>query len=152
MGGFPLAASVVKQSRVLAEVEAEATPYEATPLAKKAHKARPRLALLVGLGAAGFAAEGALARDGWMLLGAAALALVAWGVWKGRLGAVIATGFVAVLAFGVPLALMGMDRSTWAEKLPLLFVTAWSLALLPDLLTLIRDAELQNAYGMWARR
>lgn len=142
----------MKRSRLLEELDAEATPYAQTPLAQRAVRARPRLGVLLLVGAAGFVLEGALARSAWMLAGALLLALVAWGAWKGRLGAVIAAGFVSVVAFGVSVWLLATAGSAWAERVPLAFLALWALALLPDLVTLMRDAELQNAYGMWARR
>lgn len=150
--GCPPARGVVKKSRLLEELDAEATPYAATPLAKRAIGARKRLALLFALGAAGFAVEGALARDTWMIVGTIPLLLIAASVWFGRLGGIIAAGFVAVVAFGVSVYFLATSGSTWPEKIPLAFVAIWGIVLLPDIVTLIRDAELQNAYGMWARR
>lgn len=143
---------MVKRSRVLeTEVDADVR-YEETRLAKRATRARPRLAILLLAGVAGFAVEGALARDGFMIAGAIALVLVAWGVWKGKLGGVVAAALAAVLAVLIPLALMAALPSAWGEKVALAFVVTWGAIMLPDVLTLVRDAELQYAYGRWARR
>lgn len=144
---------VVKQSRVLADLDAEAEiPYEKTRLARRAARARPRLAVLLLAGGAAFLVEGAMARNGWMLLAAPVLAAVAWGAWKGWLGAVVAAAFVALLALFVPIALIAMGGRALGETIALAFVSLWGLILLPDVLTLVRDAELQHAYGRWARR
>lgn len=143
---------MVKRSRVLdTEVEAD-VPYEDTRLARKAVQARPRLAILLLVGAAGFGLEAILARTPFMGAGAVALALVAWGVWKGRLGATVAAALVAVLGALIPFALMFVGERATAERVIMAFVIAWAALMLPDVLTLIRDAELQYAYGRWARR
>lgn len=145
---------MVKASRVLDEelrTEAE-VPYEQTRLARRATAARPRLALLLALGGAAFAVEATLARDGWMALGAAALFAVAWGAWKGRLAGVIAAALAALLAALIPLALMFVGERAIGERVVMAFVVAWGAAMLPDVLTLVRDAELQHAYGRWAKR
>lgn len=145
---------MVKRSRVLdTELAADAeVPYEETRLARAAAKARPRLALLLLLGAAGFVLEAALTREAFVGGAAAALALVAWGVKRGRLGATIGAAFAALLAVTVPLAFMLMFERAVGEKVIMGFVIAWGAILLPDALTLVRDAELQYAYGRWARR
>lgn len=144
---------MVKRARVLADVEVEAdVPYERTRLARRAVRARPRLAVLLLVGAAGFLLEAALAREAMMLLGAGALAFTAWGAWKGRLGGVIAAALVGVLAMLVPLALMVVIERSVGERVIMAFVALWGAAMLPDVLTLVRDAELQHAYGRWARR
>lgn len=143
---------MVKRSRLLEELDAEATPYAETPLAKAAVGARKRLAILIALGAAGFIVEGLLARDTWMALGTLPLLLIAVSVWMGRLGGIIAAGFVAVVAFGLAVYFLSTSGSTWPEKVPLAFVAIWAVAMTPDIVTLLRDAELQNAYGLWARR
>lgn len=143
---------MVKRSRVL-ETELEAdVAYEETRLARQAARARPRLALLLLVGAAGFALEAALARAPFMGMGAFALALVAWGAWKGRLGGVIAAAFVAIVCALVPFALMFVGEREIGERVIMGVVIAWALVMLPDVLTLVRDAELQYAYGRWARR
>lgn len=147
-----VAGRVVKPSRVLeTEVEAD-VPYESTRLARKAAQARRRLAILLLVGAGGFALEAFLARAPFMGAGAAALALVAWGVWKGRLGATVAAALVAVLGALIPFALMFVGERATAERVIMGFVIAWAVVMLPDVLTLVRDAELQYAYGRWARR
>ena len=153
MGGSAAGRRVVKRSRVLEEAHAEADArYEETPLARRAARARPRLAVLLLVGAGGFALEAVLARSAWMGLGAATIALVAWRAWKGTLAGVIAAALVATLGALIPFALLFVGERAFAEKLVMGFVIAWGLALLPDVLTLIRDAELQHAYGRWARR
>lgn len=145
---------MVKKARVLdVEVDAEADiPYARTRLAQRAPKARRRLAALLAIGAALMAVNAiALASVGWGLGAAAALAC-AWGVSRGRLGAIVAAALVALLAILVPLRLLFLaerDVATWAT-----FAAALALggAMLPEIILLFRDAELQNAYGLWARR
>lgn len=144
---------MVKSSRVLDELEAEAdVPYEETKLARKATRARPRLALLLILGAAGFALEAFIVQSAWPALGAVILAFTAAGVWKGWLGGVIAAAFSAVLATLISLALLFMGERDVGARVILGFVIVWGAAMLPDVLTLVRDAELQYAYGRWAKR
>lgn len=143
---------MVKRSRVLeTEVEAD-VPYEATALARRAAKARQRLALLVLLGAAGFALESVLARSVGMGLAALALVVIALGVRKDKLAAVVGAALAAILGALVPFALMFLGEREVGETVIMGFVIAWALLLLPDVLTLVRDAELQYAYGRWARR
>lgn len=143
---------MVKSSRVLeTEVDAD-VPYEETRLARKATAARPRLAILLLVGAAGFALEAALARDAFMALGAVALAFTAWGVRQGRLGGIVAAALAAILGALIPFALMFVGERATAERVIMAFVIAWAALMLPDVLTLARDAELQHAYGRWARR
>lgn len=144
---------MVKPSRVLEGVAAEAdVPYEATRLARRAARARPRLAILLLLGAAGFALEAALTRAPGMALGAIALAGSAWGARAGRLGGVIAAALAALLGALIPFALLLLGDRATGERVMLGFIIAWALAMLPDVLTLVRDAELQYAYGRWAKR
>lgn len=143
---------VVKRSRVLeTEVEAD-VPYEETRLARKAAKARPRLALVLLVGAAGLTLETVLERDALMLALALAVVVAAYAVRRGKLGGVVAAALVAVLAALIPFALLFVGERTIAERVILSFVIGWGLAMLPDVLTLVRDAELQYAYGRWARR
>lgn len=143
---------MVKRSRVLeTEVQAD-LPYERTRLARQAARARPRLAILLLVGAAGFALEAALVRAPFMGLAALALALTAWGIWKGRLGGIVAAALAGVLGTLVPLALMFVLDRPLGERVTMGFVIAWAVTLLPDVLTLVRDAELQHTYGRWARR
>lgn len=148
------ARDVVKRSRVLADaLGAEAdVPYEETRLARRAPRARNRLALLLLVGAAGFAIAAALARDGLMAMGALGIAAAAWGAWKGRLGGIVAAAFVGLLAALVPLILLFMDPRALGDRIVMGLVVLWGASLLPDALTLVRDAELQHAYGRWARR
>jgi len=150
--GGGVARPVVKRSRVLeTEVDAD-VPYEETRLARQATRARPRLAILLLVGAAGFALEAALEGAIGMGLIGIALAFTATGVWKGRLGGVVAAAFAAVLAFLIPLAFLFLGERSVADRVILGFVMAWAALLFPDVLTLVRDAELQYAYGRWARR
>lgn len=142
----------MKKSRVLAEEVQAEVPYEETRLAKAAAPARRRLAIFLLLGAVGFVIEAALARDAWMVAGVVALAATAWGVWFGRLAGIVAAGLAALLAIGIPLGFLGMSADRSGESLALVFVVVWGLAMLPDLVTLVRDAELQSAYGRWAAR
>lgn len=144
---------VVKRSDVLERVAAEADlPYEETALARRAPAARRRLALLLLLGAAGFALEAAFARNAAWLLATAALALTAWGVRKGRLGGLVAAGFAGLLALLVPLALLAVGPRDAVRVVTCLVGVAFGASLLPDVVLLARDAELQHAYGLWARR
>lgn len=145
---------MVKRSRVLSEeVEAKAElPYAQTRLARRAAKARPRIAVVLLLGAAGFALEAALARDALMGAGALALVATAWGAWRGRLGGVIAAALAATLAILVPAAMLFLVERAIAERVVMGFVIVWGALMVPDVVTLIRDAELQYAYGLWARR
>lgn len=127
-------------------------PYEAQPIARKAPEARRRLLALLGLGAAALAIEAAFAGGGWPLAALAFVGLAAWLVHRGRLAGLVAAAFAALLAIGVPLAqarLMGADAGAW---LRVALSVGLGLAALPNLLTLTRDAELQYAYGLWARR
>ncbi|HVM45424.1 MAG TPA: hypothetical protein VM582_05760 [Candidatus Thermoplasmatota archaeon] len=145
---------MVKRVRVLDEElrnEAE-VPYEQTRLARQAARSRPRLALLLALGAAAFAVEAVLARSGWLALGAVACAAVAYGAWRGPLAGVVAAAFIALLATLIPLGLMFVGERPLSDRVVMGFVVAWGVAMLPDVLTLIRDAELQHAYGRWAMR
>lgn len=145
---------MVKRSRLLERTELEegAPPYAETDLARRAAKARPRLAILAVVGAAGFGLEAALARDPAMALGAILLALAAFGVWRGRLGAVVAVALASALAIFVPLALFALGGVSLDEGVPMAFAVVWGALLVPDVILLFRDAELQYAYGMWARR
>ncbi|HUR70040.1 MAG TPA: hypothetical protein VM370_12405 [Candidatus Thermoplasmatota archaeon] len=145
---------MVKESRALADELAQegVAPYEATPLARRAVRARRRLAILLLVGVAGVALEAALRRDLLLALGAIAIAFAAQAVRAKRLAGVVAAAFAALLAVLVPIALMMVfDRPT-SERILLAFVVGWGLALLPDVVLLLQDAELQHAYGLWARR
>lgn len=144
---------MVKRSRVLDEAHAEAdVPYESTRLARDAPRARGRVALLLAIGAGGFVLEALAQATTLWLFPALGVLGAAWGVRRGRLGGIIAAALVAALAVLVPLgfAAMGVDEpATW---IALVVSVAWGVALLPGVLTLLRDAELQHAYGLWARR
>lgn len=144
---------MVKRTEVLGAAEAEAgLPYERTRLARRAPAARRRLFFLLLLGAGGMMIEAAFARQPAWLLGAAALVLVAWGVHAGRLGAVIAAGLAALLLLLVPLGLLAIGPRDAIRVVTCLVVAAYGATLLPGVVLLVRDAELQHAYGLWARR
>lgn len=144
---------MVKRSEVLSGVDAEAgLPYAQTRLARQAAPARRRLAWLLLGGAAAFLLEAALARSGWWVLGAAALALAAWGIRRGRLGALVAAGLAALLMTLLPLRFLVLGLPDAVGIVTGAVSVAFGLALLPDVVLLARDAELQYAYGLWARR
>lgn len=144
---------MVKRSRVLDEAEEEAElPYAETALARRAMRSRPRLAVLLLAGGGTLVAAAALAREPAVAAGAIVAALVAWGVRRERLGGIVAAGLVSILAFSVPIAFMFLEDLGLAESIALALVAAWGAALAPDVILLVRDAELQHAYGRWARR
>jgi hypothetical protein len=148
-----VAASVVKRSRVLDEVDAEAeVPYEETRLARGAARARPRVALLLLLGAGGLALEALAQRDALWLAPAAFVLASAWGARRGALAGVIGAALVALLAVFLPLGLAALGVDDPAGWVAIVACVAWGIALAPGVLTLVRDAELQHAYGRWARR
>jgi hypothetical protein len=143
---------VVKPARVLEEdVQAE-LPYEQTSLAKRAPGARRRLVILLGVGAlvmlVNAAAGGGLA---WIAGGAAA-ALCIWGVMRGRLGAIVAAALLALLGIMIPLRLFLIAERDVGTIATLVVAVVLGAAALPNVILLFRDAELQNAYGLWARR
>lgn len=144
---------MVKRVRVVDAIEAEAgIAYEDTPLARRAIVARRRLAALLALGALVAALEAAASARWLWIVPALALAASAWGVRAGRLGGVLGAGFAAVVAVGTALwALLASDPST-ADLVAWLVALALGGGALPDIVTLLRDAELQHAYGRWARR
>lgn len=145
--------AVVKRSEVLAGVDAEAgLPYAQTRLAQRAVGARRRLSFFLLGGVVAFLLEAALARNAWWLLGAVALGLTAWGLRKGRLGALVAAALAAVLAVLLPLRFLVLGLPEAPGIVTGIVSVVFGLALLPDVLLLVRDAELQYAYGMWARR
>src|SRR5581483_8148537 len=88
---------------------------------------------------------------GWALGAAAALAL-AWSVRRGSLGAVVGAALLALLAVLVPLRLLFVAERDLATYATFVLALAFGAACLPDVVLLLRDAELQNAYGLWARR
>ena len=144
---------MVKRSDVLAGVESGAgVPYEETRLAKRAVPARRRLAFVLLLGALALALEAVVTRGGLWALGAAAVALTAWGVKGGRLGALVAAALVALLATLLPLRFLVLGLPDAIGIVTGAVSVAFGLAMLPDVVLLVRDAELQHAYGLWARR
>ncbi|MEA3201957.1 MAG: hypothetical protein QOE90_3385 [Thermoplasmata archaeon] len=145
---------MVKRANVLdVEVDAEAEiPYAETRIARAAPAARRRLAGLLAIGALLMAVNAVADRSvGWGLGAAAALAC-AWGVRAQRLGAVVAAALVALLAILVPLRLLFVAERDLATYVTLALGIVLGAACLPDIILLFRDAELQNAYGLWARR
>lgn len=144
---------MVKRSRELELVEEEAgIPYAETALARQATRARRRLLALLLVGAGLFAIEALAARHAGWLLGSAALVATAWGVRQGRLGGVVAGALAAVLAVLVPLGLAFVGAPDAAALFAMAVAAILGLLSMPDVVTLIRDAELQHAYGLWARR
>ena len=144
---------VVKRSEVLAGIDAEAgLPYEETALAKRAGPARRRLALVLLLGAGGLLLEAVVAREPLWALAAAAVALAAGGVRRRRLGGLVAAGLVAILATLLPLRFLVVGLPDALGVVTGAVSVAFGLAMLPDVVLLVRDAELQHAYGLWARR
>lgn len=153
MGGCPLGRRVVKRSRVLADVDAEAeVPYEETRLARQAPRARKRLAGVLLVGALVALIEAVMVRSVLLGVVVAYLVAAAWGVRRGRLWGVVAAGLAGILAALVPLAAWRVVGISRAELVPALVVVALGVATLPDVVLLARDAELQHAYGRWARR
>ncbi|MFA5860688.1 MAG: hypothetical protein WDA16_03245 [Candidatus Thermoplasmatota archaeon] len=137
---------MVRRSQELADVEAKAgLPYEETRLARQAVASRKRLAALLVIGALAMLAAAWLPYGILWLPAAAATLIISAGVWKGKLGGVIAAALVALLAVMLPLAM----RLAFPVILAPVVLGA---ACLPDVVLLMRDAELQHAYGRWARR
>jgi hypothetical protein len=150
---------VVKRSRVLIDAEGEAAvPYEETRLAKRAVRSRARLAGLLAAGAALLALEfvAALlqAHVAVFWLVAAPLLLAAGvGVRRGRLGAIVGAALLALVGVLLPFTVLALDAGGgWARVVGLVAPMLLAAACLPDVVLLLRDAELQHAYGRWARR
>jgi ABC-type glycerol-3-phosphate transport system permease component len=145
---------VVRKARVLdVEVDTEAEiPYGETRLAQQAPRARRRLAGVLAVSALLMAVNAVADRSaGWALGAAAALAL-AWGVRRASLGAVVGAALLALLAVLVPLRLLFVAERDLGTYATLAVALVFGAACLPDVILLFRDAELQSAYGMWARR
>lgn len=146
---------VVKRVPTLAREVAQASdgPYERQPIAQKAPASRRRVIGLLGVGLLLLLIEAAFARGGFPLV--AAIYLVACGalLHRQRLGGIIATTFAALLAIALPLGLLktagALDAGDYIRGAVSIVL---GLAALPDLVTLVRDAELQYAYGRWALR
>lgn len=144
---------MVRRSRELELVEEEAgISYPETALAKRAARARPRLAILLLVGAGLFVIEAIAGPRLLALAPALALALAAWGVRAGRLGGVVAAALAAVLAVLIPIGFVLLGTPDTLALFSMAVSLALGLGALPDVLTLVRDAELQHAYGLWARR
>lgn len=133
----------MKRSRVLEEIDADIT-YDQTRLAKRAPGARKRLAALLLAGAALCVIPLSV---GWGMA-AIALGAIAWAVWRGRLGGIVSAALAALVAVMLPLRLVFIGEFEWWALAPLVL----GLATLYDIVLLIRDAELQNAFGLWAKR
>lgn len=144
---------MVRRSHELADVEAEAgVPYEGTRLAQHATRARKRLAWLFFAAAALLVAYGIAASAwGWYLV-AVAVGGAGLGVRADRLGGLVAAGLLATVGVLLPLALFGMGTREGFALVGMVGALGLSLAMMPDIITLIRDAELQHAFGRWARR
>lgn len=144
---------MVKRVETLPRIEAEAgVRYEDTRLAQRARPARQRLGWLLLAGAAGLAIEAFLsAQPGW-LLGTLLVALTAWSVRASRLVGVLGAALTAVLAVSIPLALVAAGARDLEALLTAGVAVTWGVAMLPDVILLVRDQELQHAFGLWARR
>ena len=145
---------VVKPADTLrATIEEDADiAYDDTRLARQARRARPRLALLLAMAAAGLVLESVLTGAFGWLVAAAVIAAAAWGVRADRLGAHVAAALIALLLVVLPLRLLllgGLDAGDLVTNGAAMLLGA---AMLPDIVTLLRDAELQHAYGLWAGR
>lgn len=144
---------MVKRVEVLGEAESEAgAPYEETRLAQRAVKARTRLGGLLLIATGLLLVEAVLLRSPGWALAAVLVGATAWGVRKGRLGAVVAAALVAILAVLLPLRFFFEGGRDAATLLTMAVAGVLGLAALPDVVLLLRDAELQHAYGRWARR
>ena len=144
---------VVRAGRVLQESIGDAAdvPYEETSLAKRAPAARRRLAALLAVGAIALAVEAFASSWPWALAALFAMA-AAWRTRAGRLDGLIAAGLAAALAAFLPLAFIAFVARTPSTVIALAVSFILGAAALPDVVLLMRDAELQNAYGIWARR
>lgn len=145
---------MVKRVPTLAREVAQASdgPYERQPIALKAPRSRRRLIGLLAVGLLALLVEAAFARGGFPLV--AAFYLVACGalLHREKLGGLIATAFAALLAVALPLGLLKMGAPDAGQLLRGAVSVGLGLAAMPDLVTLVRDAELQYAYGRWALR
>lgn len=144
---------MVKQRPLLDGIEREAgVRYHDTKLARRAPAARRRLLILLGIALGGMLVEGALHGSGWFA-GAVILALAMWRLHAQTLGGLVLTALLALLAVLVPVGLYGTTRPDDAATLvPMGVALVLGLAALPDAVLLARDAELQHAFGLWARR
>lgn len=142
---------VVKPSRTLDEATADAeVAYEETRLAKRAPAARRRLVGLLVVGVLALVID-AIARNPFWALPALFVALAAWGVNRARLSGIVGAGLSALLA--APLGIAALARgATGGDLVAALVAIVLGVGALPDVVLLVRDAELQHAYGMWARR
>lgn len=142
---------MVRRSRALELVEEEAgVPYAQTALARRAVRARRRLVVVLLVGALLLVVEAVATHALWAVVAAAA-AGAAWGLRAGRLGAIVTAAFLAVLAVLVPLGIAAVGAPDTGDLFAMAIALLWGVAALPDVLTLVRDAELQHAYGLWAR-
>lgn len=142
----------MKRGELLSALEAEAgVRYDDTRLARRAGPARRRLAWMLAVGAAALAVEAVVGPRGW-LAGAAALAVLAWGARAGRLAAVIGATLAALLFACLPVWFLATQDAGVPATLTLALSIVYGVAMLPDLVLLLRDAELQHAFGLWARR
>lgn len=145
---------MVKRVDVLdSELAREADgPYEDQPLARRAPAARRRVLGLLLVGLVALLVEAAIGRSGWAVAALLFVALSAFLLHRQRLGGIVGAALSAVLAILVPLGLIKvatLDAAFWFRSAVSLTL---GIAALPDLLTLVRDAELQYAYGLWAKR
>lgn len=144
---------MVKGSRVLEQEvdQAAELPYGRTRLAQRAPAARRRLTGILLVGSLALVIEAAASSYTW-LVPAALVVLTAWGVARARLGGLIAAGLTAALAAFLPLAFAAFLLRSASTLVALGVSFVLGVAALPDVLLLMRDAELQDAYGFWARR
>ena len=144
--------NVVKRGELLDALEAEAgMRYDQTSLARRAVRSRRRLAWLLAAGAVALLVEAVVGARGW-LLGVLALAVLAWGAREGRLAAIIGAAFASVLFVALAIWALSTASHELARTLTLVLSIGYGLAMLPDIVLLVRDAELQHTFGMWARR
>lgn len=150
--GCPLGRPVVKKSRILDVDVAADVPYEETRLAKQAVRGRKRLVGVLLVGALVTALEGFVTRAPLMGIATLYLLAAAWGVHRGTLWGIVAAGLAGILATFVPLAAWATMGIARPDLIPALVAVVLGVATLPDVVLLARDAELQHAYGKWARR
>ncbi len=151
--GAGVHANVVKRGDVLDKVEHEADgPYEVQPLAKRARASRRRVVGNLAIGVVLLTIEAAFARSPGFAFLAVLLALTAFLLHRNKLSGVIGAAFAAAVAIGAPLAALRVGDPGFGEYVRTAVSVVLGLAAAPDLVTLVRDAEMQYAYGRWAAR
>lgn len=144
---------VVKPARLLADIDAQAgIRYEETRLAREAPAARRKLAWLLAIGAAALSLEALLQREPLWLVGTIWAGLAAHRVRAGTLGGLIMSALTAAVATILAITLLARGPGSATDVITLVLAAIWGALMLPHVVLLARDAELQHAYGMWARR